>query len=269
MIKTDLHNKVAFVVASCDKYSDLWPALFGQIFENWPDIPFKIYLIANYKRYDDQRVTTLLAGDDHDWSSTIIKSINQIQCEYVLFWVDDAFLKFKVDTGNVINIVDWFIESRSEFLRMRPNPKPKKWFENGIGRLVPGQAYRVSLFATLWNINTLKEILIPGETAWEFELNGSERSQKFHQFYCTKKEVFEYWHGVERGVWIRPTAKALEKCGYSLDFERRNCMSRCAHFGLIYRLLKSKVLHVIPERRREDALRFVRSCYCLIGFRKP
>jgi hypothetical protein len=262
-------NKVAFVIASCDKYSDLWPALFGQIFKYWPDIPYQIYLIANHKRYDNPRVTTLLAGNDLDWSSTVLKSINQLQEKYVLLWVDDAFLRSKVDTGRISSLVHWFIVGSHNFLRIRPNPKPKKWSPNGIGILLPEQAYRVSLFATLWNVDLLKVILLQGESAWQFEVNGSERSKNYDHFYCTRDEVFNYWHGVERGVWIRTTAKALERCGYHLDYQRRRCMSRGENIGLTYRLFKSWILHKIPERRRADALRFIRACYCRLGMRKP
>lgn len=260
---------VAFVVASCDRYSDLWAALFGQIFKYWPNIPYKIYLIANHKKYDDPRVITLLAGDDLDWSSTVLKSINQLQEKYVLFWVDDAFLRSKVDTDRVNGLVKWFISGDLNFLRMRPNPKPKKWSHNGIGILVREQAYRVSLFATLWNVELLKEILLHGESAWQFEVNGSERSKNYDHFYCTKDEVFKYWHGVERGVWIRPTAKALEQSGYQLDYRHRRCMSRSENLRLLYRLFKSWVLHQIPEQRRADALQVVRACYYRLGLRKP
>jgi len=269
MSSSSPENKVAFVIASCDKYSDLWSSLFGQIFKYWPDIPYRIYLIANHKRYDDPRVTTLLAGDDLDWSSTVLKSINQLQEQYVLFWVDDAFLRNKVDTDRISSLVHWFIVGSYNFLRMRPNPKPKKWSHNAIGILVPEQAYRVSLFATLWNVDLLKRILLQGESAWQFEVNGSERSKNYDHFYCTRDEIFNYWHGVERGVWIRPTAKALERSGYHLDYQSRRCMSRSENIGLIYRSFKSWVLHLIPEQRRADALRCVRACYYRLGLRKP
>lgn len=260
---------VAFVIASCDKYSDLWPALFGQIFKYWPDIPYKIYLIANHKKYTDHRVTTLLAGDDLDWSSTVVKSIDQLQEKFVLFWVDDAFLNNSVVTDRVNDLVDWFIDGGYNFLRMRPNPQPKEWLRNDIGFLGPEGAYRVSLFATLWQVNILKAILVRGESAWQFEVNGSERSKNYDHFYCTRDEVFNYWHGVERGVWIRPTAKALERSGYQLDYHRRRCMGQRENLALLYRLFKSWVLHQIPEHRRTDALRFVRACYYRLGLRKP
>lgn len=268
---SDLNSsgKVAFVIASCDKYSDLWGPLFGQIFKHWPDNEYQIYLIANHKKFSHPRVITLLAGDDFDWSSTVIHSINQLTEQYVLFWVDDVFLSEDVDTDRVDSLVNWFIDGNHNFLRMRPNPKPKSWLSNNIGILDNNQAYRVSLFSTLWKIEILKAILKRGESAWQFEVDGSERSKNYDHFYCTHDEVFKYWHGVERGIWILPTANELKYLGYTIDGTQRRIMTTVQNIGLQYRVFKSWILHQIPEQQRSNALRFVRTCYYRLGLRKP
>lgn len=262
-------DKVAFVIASCDKYSDLWKPLFGQIFKHWPNNPYQIYLIANHKEFNHPRVITLLAGDDQDWSSTVMQSIKQLNEKYVLFWVDDAFLSGDVDVARVNSLVSWFVDGDRNFLRMRPNPKPKYWLSNDIGILDYNQAYRVSLFSTLWKKEVLENILKRGESAWQFEVDGSERSQLYSHFYCTREEIFKYWHGVERGIWILPTVNQLRKLGYSIDGTQRRIMTIAQTIGLQYRLFKSWILHKIPEQQRSNALRFVRSCYYRLGLRKP
>lgn len=260
---------LAIVIASCDKYSDLWEPLFGEFFRYWPDCPFPIYLVANHERYPDPRVTTLLAGDDIDWSSTITTALNQIYHSHVLFWIDDAFLAAKVDTKRIDSHFERMQQLNANFLRLRPNPIPKETIDAEIGVLARKAAYRVSLFATIWKMSTLRHILRPGESAWAFELQGTERSRTLEGFYTVLNDVFGYLHGVERGIWIRPTAKALERSGYELDYRRRRLMGRLENMALQYRLFKSWVLHQIPEQRRSDALRFVRACYYRLGMRKP
>src|SRR5690349_2185528 len=83
---------LGIVVTSCDKYSDLWEPFFGQFFKHWPDCPYQVYLVANHKRFEHPKVTTLLAGDDLDWSSTISTAISQLNYSHLMFWIDDAFL---------------------------------------------------------------------------------------------------------------------------------------------------------------------------------
>lgn len=260
---------LAIVVASCDKYSDLWESLFGEFFRHWPDCPYPVYLVANHERYPDTRVTTLLAGDDIDWSSTISAALDQIGHSHVLFWIDDAFLAAKVNTAEIENYLSRMHKLNASFLRLRPNPLPNEKIDLEIGILAPEAAYRVSLFATIWKMSALRKILRPGESAWAFELKGTERSRALGGFYTVLNEVFSYLHGVERGIWIRPTAMALKHTGYQLDHQRRPCMSRSENLGLTYRLFKSWILHQIPEQQRSNALRFVRTCYYRLGLRKP
>lgn len=259
---------LAIVVASCDKYSDLWEPLFGEFFKYWPDCPYPIYLVANHKVYPDARVTTLLAGEDLDWSSTIAKALRQVRQSHVLFWIDDAFLAERVDTSKIDKYFKRMLQIEANFLRLRPNPLPEERIDTDIGVLGKGAAYRVTLFATIWKMSALREILRPGESAWAFELQGTARSRKLDGFYTVLKEVIGYLHGVERGSWIRPTTKILEKNGYLLNYEYRRRMGRRENLGLRYRLFKSWVLHQIPERCRADALSFVRKCYIALKLRK-
>ncbi|WP_334118232.1 hypothetical protein [Limnobacter sp.] len=161
------------------------------------------------------------------------------------------------------------LELDANFLRLRANPRPEQVIDSEIGTLASGAAYRVSLFATLWKMTALRKVLRAGESAWAFELQGTERSRTLNGFYTVLNDVFRYLHGVERGVWIRPTAKALERSGYQLDYQYRRCMDRLENFGLSYRLFKSWILHRIPERHRASTLQFVRNCYQHLGMRKP
>lgn len=258
---------LAIVVASCDKYSDLWEPLFGEFFRYWPECKYPIYLIANKKTYDDPRVTTLLAGEDVDWTSTVARSLEKLQHSHILFWIDDAFLDEKVKVHQIEKYWNLVKELDMNFLRLRPNPLPEKKLNSEIGILGLDATYRVTLFATIWKMTTLKKILIPGESAWEFEIQGTERSRGMEGFYSILGEIFSYQHGVERGIWIRGTCRYLELLGYDLNFQYRRCMSYRENLGYLYRMFKSYILHSLPERRRKQALNFIRSFYKLIGWR--
>lgn len=263
------HSAVcAIVVASCDKYSDLWRPLFDLFFKNWPDCPYPVYLVANHMSCENPKVTTLLAGDDLDWSTTILRAISKLPQSHLLFWMDDYFLMGHVDNVEIEELFRKVIENKFAFLRLRPYPPPSCWLSEGVGKLGEGVAYRVSLPVTIWSVDTFKRIIKEGESAWEFEINGSVRSQSYPGFYCTRKEVFNYLHGVERGVWMRHAAHELGRLGYRLDFSRRHIMSRYGNAGLMYRRFKSFVLHLIPEHRRLKVMQVIRQIYKVLGMRR-
>jgi hypothetical protein len=260
-------HDVAIVVASCDKYSDLWPPLFDLFFKYWPDCPYLVYLVANEQRFDHERVTTLLAGEDKDWSSTIIAAVSDLPQSHLLFWIDDAFLSSRVDTAALERVLVEACDRNMACLRLRPDPTPAEWADRHFGELESSAAYRVSLFGSFWRKTALFQILKAGESAWEFEVNGTERSRSMDGFFCTRKNPFMYLHGVERGVWIRPTAMDLERRGYALDYRRRPVMSRKANVGLTYRILKTDFLHLMPSRHRSSILRAIQTFYRLVGLR--
>ncbi|MDC4205851.1 MAG: hypothetical protein MPW17_05655 [Candidatus Manganitrophus sp.] len=262
------NSDLAIVVASCDKYSDLWEPLFDLFFKHWPDCPFPVYLVANQKRFEHSKVTTLLSGEDRDWSSSIQQAVQGLPHRYFLFWIDDAFLVKKVDTQGLLRVLEDAIGRNFSFLRLRPNPKPAIWLNAYLGEIEENADYRVTLFATVWRSEVFHKILKSGESAWEFELEGTKRSCKMPRFLCTKKEAFAYIHGVERGIWIRPAALELERMGYRLDFLRRPIMGHRQNLMHSYRQLKSVVFHLIPSRYRGGTLRLIQRGYRVLGLRK-
>jgi hypothetical protein len=257
---------IAVVVASCDKYSDLWNPLFDLFFQYWPDCPFPLYLVANRKRCDHPRVTTLLSGEDRDWSSSIRGAVQGLSHRYFMFWIDDAFLVKRVDTSRLVTILDGAIKRQFSFLRLRPDPKPATWLDGDLGELGREDAYRVSLFASVWSVPVFHQLLKDGESAWEFELNGTERSRTASGFYCARRGVFSYLHGVERGIWIRPSAMELKRRGYLI--EGRPIHSRRENIWRAYRQLKNAVFHLMPARYRVRVLRGIQESYRIVGLRK-
>lgn len=265
---TNQHEpSLAIVVASCDKYSDMWEPLFGEFFKYWPDCPYPVYLIANNKKSDHPRVITLLAGDDLDWSSTIDRAISQLNHTHALFWMDDVFLNEPVSNTEINSYFDWAIKNQARVLKLRNIPKPSVWRPDGYGVLAKTATYRATLFASIWEIPLLAKILNPGESAWDFEMAGTIRSQAYEGFYCTKKEVFNFLHGVTGGMWILPVYSTLKKIGYSIDINRRHVMTTREYLYFKLLGLKSVVINILPESQRSRALLAANWFYRKAGIR--
>jgi hypothetical protein len=65
--------------------------------------------------------------------------------------------------------------------------------------------YQISLQAGIWNIDNLLKILIPNETPWEVELNGTERLKSYPDLkvYGTRQWPMKYQIVVDKGEFKR------------------------------------------------------------------
>jgi glycosyltransferase involved in cell wall biosynthesis len=220
-------HSCAVLVVSSDGYRDLWLPFFRLFRQYWPDCPFPVYLGAQTASADVPEVQTLHAGPGESWSGSLRCFLNQLDCENVLLLLEDFFLCDTVSTGKVLDQIAVLRKLEGTVLRLHPNPRPTislgEW--PGIGeqhRLAP---FRVSLQASIWNREDLLGLLKDGESAWEFELKGTLRSQEQARgFYCTFQPAFPYRHVVEQGEWFWSAARHYRRLNAGCDFERRRVM---------------------------------------------
>jgi len=196
--KSECRSLCSVLVSSCDAYEDLWEPFFKQFFRHWPDCPFPVYLGAETKTYDDDRVTTLLSNGEHVWSNCLLKYLEQIQTPYVLLLLEDFFLRKDVKNEEVINAFDFLMNKKGRMMRIgRNKPWPSRGIDGPIDTntdiaiIKPGFPCRITLQASFWDKQALTDLLRYGENIWEFEVNGNKRSWKYKNgFFCTMKDIF-------------------------------------------------------------------------------
>lgn len=207
-------SKTAVVISSCDKFRDAWSLFFYFFFKNW-DCPYDIYLISNYGIYNDQRVRTLQVGNDKGWASNMLFCLNQIDAENIIYFQEDYFINRSVDSLQVENCLDFFQANGADYLGLYPLPKPDYVNYNGqirIGKLSSTARMRTSLQTAIWRKTSLSNLLIDGETGWDMEREGTNRSRnmlflRFNEFenipicYC--------FTGIIRGAW---NPESLQMC---------------------------------------------------------
>ena len=73
------YNKIAFVVLSCDPYSDLWDC-YGQLFNRfWPDCPFNCYMASHHVEFNKYGFKSILLGEDISWSHGLIVLLDNLK----------------------------------------------------------------------------------------------------------------------------------------------------------------------------------------------
>ena len=221
-------SKISLLVVSCDRYSDLWKPFFTIFWRNWPDCPFPVYLGSNYQSFHHPQVTVLQIGEDFSWSGGIKEMLKRIPTPYVLLFLEDFFLLEPVDTACVLSSFETLQKLNGDMLRLKPDPPPDHLLESfpGIGQIDLDTMFRVSTQTAIWRREFLLNLLQEKESAWEFEVKGSERSREMSNgFYGTREPIFQYSHVIERGKWFRWSAKHFGEMELGCDFRRRPVMT--------------------------------------------
>ena len=238
---------IAFAVLSCDPYPDIWDA-YGELFQRfWPDCPYDKYMASHHKSFDKFGFKPVLLGEDISWSHGLIVLLDFLTekgYEYAMIAFDDLMLCEKVDSNYVSTAIEKFIGEDGNCLRFVKEKAPKYYKHNDYyGKLAVKAPYRVTLGFTLWNIKVLKQIVVEGESAWQFEKNATERSFDFKDFYCTRKSPFKFLNLViKRKIDINEYSK-LKQFLPEAKFEREMTKVK----GEKYKgVLLSAFLHYFP-----------------------
>ncbi len=246
---TNNSRNIGLLVVSCDKYSDLWEPFFACMQKNWPDCPYEIYLLANYKNTDVKGVRTILIGEDLSWSDNVLTGLSKINEDYIIMFIDDLLIKEKVDTPAVKNLLSWMVKKDANYLRLSPTPKPDKTYNDLVGIVSPGTIYRASTVLSVWKKNTLCQLLVRGESAWDFEVFGTVRSDNYNQFYSTHFSLIEVLNSVIKGKWQKSAIEFMQRSKITYS-GMRNVMSLSEAFKFKLKIIRSKLLTLVPARYR-------------------
>ena len=210
-------DSISIVVLSFDKYHELWKPFFDYFFKSWPKCPYPIYLLNNFRMYNDKRIINLLVGDDLTWSNSLYLGLNKIKSQRVIFFYDDTFIE-KIDFKRLYKSIEFIKKNNIKSLTLRPNYFAD--FKNEFSLIPKNALYRTALFANIIEREYLITILNRAENAWEFEKIGNLRSTN-ENFYSTNVEIFKYKHGIIKGFWLRKTYRLLISQGYTSNILKK------------------------------------------------
>jgi hypothetical protein len=221
-------QNTALLVLSCDKYSDIWKPFFDFLFKFWSDCPYPVYLGSNEQIFEDARVQTIRAGAPRDWSNDTLSILKQIPERNVIILLEDYFVYAHPDQQLLDRAVRLMEEQNATFMRIACFPSDHfvdyayDVMESNPEFVITRKEarYRVNLQAGIWDKEKLMRLIVPGESPWAFETEGTKRSRETDDVYLGVRETkgLRFVHGpipylctaLSRGVWMRD---AIELCG--------------------------------------------------------
>jgi hypothetical protein len=83
-----------------------------------------------------------------------------------------------------------------------------------------GAPYRATVCG-FWDRSYLRSLLIPSESPWDFEIQGSYRASYADGMYGLTRPLCDYRNMIEKGCWIPGSVEWARAAGVPLQLERR------------------------------------------------
>jgi hypothetical protein len=208
-------SSVAIVVSTCDAFFDAWRPFVFFFRKHWSDCPFPVHLIVNQLRINSNLVQPIAVGPDQDWASNMAIALSTITQPYILYFQEDYFLNGDVKSGQLADDFAYAFENdvASFCFHARGHLEPNFQPLNDRFGIVPRDSDgRTRLQVTLWKKEALQATLRPGESAWNMEAQGSERTRDLVSLsYLQRRDapIPYLMSAIVRGLW---TPQALAMC---------------------------------------------------------
>jgi hypothetical protein len=217
-----MENRLPILIISFDGFKSLWNPCVHRVKKYAPFLD--IYLMTTKDRPSIEKVKVLPSEVDMDWSSNLRFALNQIDSEYLMLIMDDVFIDSEINEQQVLELVGIMERKGIDYINLKSTPT--KFIErkrSDLVRLPVNRMYRTAVVPTIWKKSTLLDLLRDGETAWQFEIRGSDRSRKYERFYVLPKPLFCWIHVIVQGKLTRKAERQLKKYELDqLDFEKMN-----------------------------------------------
>lgn len=226
-----IKKNVTILVNSCDKYEDAWTPFFKLLKIQWPECPYDIVLSTETKTFncDCFDVRTINSSPELSWSSRLKNVLNQIETEYVLFFLEDFFLLEKVQTECFYAALE-LLENNADlslvqFPSIEPDYVPCEKANNNsdiFEKVKLLKQYRAKVMVSLWRRSDFEYLIFENENPWICERETSIRSTA-----CNKKIIKQnynisipafFYHinprmgyGITGGKWLKNNKPFFEK----------------------------------------------------------
>ncbi len=219
--------KTAVVVSSCDQFRDAWAPFFYFFAKHWPDCPYPVYLVTNHGIYRDSQVTCIPVGRDRGWSDNLSLVLGRIGAQYIIYLQEDYFFLRAARTAQLQSDIELVQRNNIPYLGLYPsaasdeqpfNPEPR------FNVLPPSSPMRASLQAAIWETKSLQTLLRPGETGWDMEKLGTERSRSMlflRVRSCEASPIDYFCTAIKRGAWEPGAVEMCQQEKIPLDLNFR------------------------------------------------
>lgn len=214
------------IVISCDKNIDLFKPFFHCMEKYWPNHPEIIYSTESVTNIYYKTIS--INYDIEHWTDRVRETVKQIDDDYVLFMVDDIFIREKVDNEKVLSLCDYLIGDYANINLQLNGDKKATFISDELLERSSGK-WNLCCMCTLWQKNALLDLFDYSANPWAFEENNYIKDYKFlisksgDIINWGRKSNKEWSWGIMQGKWVPECIKFFIKEGIDkdIDFSKR------------------------------------------------
>lgn len=216
----------SIIVMTCDSYSDCWLPFKTLKDRYWSNCPYKIYIVTETKNCE-YFYTIKKQGA---WTKRLREALQDIDTEYVLFMLEDYFIREYVDQERICNILDNF--KNDEAVYDFEKAFDDKLADNhilGFGQKIDNTIYMNNTQPAVHNRLKLIERLQQDQTIWQWETTPISSPYKF--YINTDEWIIDVGHrrdikgfGVTKGKWTKECIAFFEKEGIEVNYNERGIL---------------------------------------------
>jgi len=176
-------DQIALIVHTCDRYKLLYQGFeyFFKKYFPYGDIPIRYYFLTEEVDHESDVFTNIKTGKG-EWSERLLRGLEAIPENYIIYFQEDMWLTRPVDADTVKQIIDFAFLQEADLFKLSSNSVYKT---NPAGKHINGLAvtlldnsrsqYLMSHQVTAWNKSFLMSQLRFKEHPWRNERKGTER----------------------------------------------------------------------------------------------
>ena len=242
-------KRATVLVFSCDSYEDAWYPFFQLLDKYWEDCPYDILLNTESKEckvpLKNLSVKTLGLYKDSDrkvpYGKRCLDHLNAIETDYVITMMDDFFVRSKVNTAELEQILNWMDADPqiASFCLIHHDDRHSCRYsreEEGYRNYSLRPRYckhNYDMQACIWRRDAYIKSWRPYESPWEWEGPSNVRSfddgYKYYDLDDDAAFPIDYidykkheWSGIRKGKWVKETVYDLfEKNDIKVDYSIR------------------------------------------------
>ena len=234
-------KKYAILINTCDKFEDCWQPYFTLHAKFWQDCTGKLYLNTETKDFQyaglniwPLKVAVGQGGRRLTWSECLLRALDEIQEDVVLYMQEDYFLKAPVKNEWVERFVDLMKGDESiHCIHLTDQSVVSQGLSQYVHlhQVKRKQRYRICCQAALWRKDVLKSYLRTYESAWQFEEFGSKRAAIIpHNFFVVDSawvklnqfEIIPYiFTGIIQGRWKKEVEPLFSANNITVNYTLR------------------------------------------------
>ena len=235
-----MNDKCAVLVTTCDKYDDAWIPFFTLFQKNWPECDYPLYVNTERKTLPIQGLKLnwlLLSAEGPDeavsWSKRLKEALERIDCEFILFMLEDFFIQKPVRKDKIAECIQW-MEQEPEIgvIYFYPTENDGNTVNTEFSSVKRACPWAINGDCGIWRRSFLISIL-RDENPWEFEVYGTYRWRRTsYQLLAQKKDfdpIIQYVFDTEcgkrtaiiQGKWLPCVPEFLESNDIKIDYQKR------------------------------------------------